>query len=297
MLPTINNQHNTAPYPLQPSPQSSSAQPAKLSEDNKERLLEILPQIDSSLRDGTWKDRKFASVDHKLMPDLVCMANERKAELNLTYIESAGELGLSVKNAVSAGIESARFIANMGEDGIHFAVMDCRVIDDHVSVILFEPASLNNMGPAMLAFRAKCSVEKECAPNTHFNIVEMDIQRSSSECGIFSLSLAKKLYKDHDQLTSIHQLNIKDELPKTYAPHLEADKHLPPALYKHTQGRGRLGEYLKSNPEAGSILINKKNQTIQDRFIDNSESIDGKTISNSAHKKRLVEYSALMKKV
>ncbi|VFT03927.1 Virulence factor yopJ [Yersinia enterocolitica] len=61
----------------------------------------------------------------------------------------------------------------------------------------------------MLAIRAKTAIERYQLPDCHFSMVEMDIQRSSSECGIFSLALAKKLYTERDNLLKIHEDNIK----------------------------------------------------------------------------------------
>ncbi|MEO1735891.1 hypothetical protein RB531_1407 [Salmonella enterica subsp. enterica serovar Typhimurium] len=39
------------------------------------------------------------------------------------------------------GVESARFLVNMGSSGIHISVVDFRVMDGKTSVILFEPAA------------------------------------------------------------------------------------------------------------------------------------------------------------
>lgn len=91
------------------------------------------------------------------------------------------------------GVESARFLVNMGSSGIHISVVDFRVMDGKTSVILFEPAACSAFGPALLALRTKAVLEREQLPDCYFAMVELDIQRSSSECGIFSLALAKKL--------------------------------------------------------------------------------------------------------
>lgn len=89
------------------------------------------------------------------------------------------------------GIESARFIVNMGSLDIHISVVDFRVMDGKTSVILFEPAACSAFGPGLLALRTKAVIEREQLSDCYFAMVELDIQRSSSECGIFSLALAK----------------------------------------------------------------------------------------------------------
>jgi len=89
----------------------------------------------------------------------------------------------------------------------------------------------------------------------HLSVVEMNIQKSGSECGVFSLVLVKKLYHESDRVVSIHKKNLKRNFTLTPA---EADKYLPATFYKHTQGMKRLDSFVMSNPDAKNEIINKK---------------------------------------
>lgn len=250
-----------------------------------------IARVEGALNDGSWFRRKdFADADLSLMPDLVQMANERKPGLGLVYLAAPDTLGELIKRGVErAG--GTRYIVNVGPVGIHFAVIDCRVLEGHTSVILFEPADKIGLPQRLMAQGCEQSVQAACSPATcHFLHAEMDIQRSRSECGIFSLALAKKLHKEHEALTALHQMNVSGGFrDNRYISPAEVDRYLPPSFYKHTQGQARIADYLTINPDAGQTRINKKQQTLLERFKGCVEEVDGKAISKSAHNKRLVE--------
>lgn len=264
---------------------------------SNEELKNIIEQLEVDIADGTWIDKRYSSTDKKIMPTLVAQANNKYPEMNLNFVASPQDLSIAIKNTLEQGVEHSRFIINMGEDGTHFSVIDCRNINDKTSLILFEPANFKGMGPAMLALRTKMAIERYQLPDSHFSMVEMDIQRSSSECGIFSLSLAKKLHTEKEELSKIHEDNINgtlggNDLP---LPHDKLDPYLPVTFYKHTQGKGRLDEYLNVHPQATDTVVNKKNETILDRYSNNQSVIDGKELSVSVYKKRVTEYKTLLK--
>lgn len=231
------------------------------------------------------------------MPALVTQANNKYPEMNLNFVKSPWDISAEIKKATECEIEHFRLIVNMGEDGIHSCVIDCKKINGKISLILFEPSNFNGDGSAILAFRIKTAIKHSQLPDYHLSIVEMDIQRSSSECGIFSLALAKKLCTERHKLLKIHEDNINGILHdgKLFLPYNELDPYLPVTFYKHTQGKGRLSAYLNTNPQAVGTVINKKNETILSRFNNNKSVINGKELSVSAHKKRVTEYKALLK--
>lgn len=266
--------------------------------DRRSLLLSYIDQVEASLNDGTWcQGESFSEVERKLMVDLVQMANDRKPGLNLVYLESPEPLGALIKQAMEgAGATRSRYIVNMGAEGTHFAVFDCRILDGHASVILFEPATLlGGLGPQRLALRAQAAVLMACPLATcHFLTVEMDLQRSVSECGVFSLALGKKLHKEHQALSSLHQLNVQRVFfDNPFMPPSEADQYLPPSFYKHVQGRARMAEYLQTRPDAEQVILNKKQQTLRERVSGHMEAVGGRVISKSAHDKRLAELKAL----
>ncbi|HIE3548347.1 TPA: type III secretion system YopJ family effector YopP [Yersinia enterocolitica] len=264
---------------------------------SNEELKNIITQLETDIADGSWFHKNYSRTDVKVMPALVTQANNKYPEMNLNFVTSPLDLSIEIKNVIENGVGSSRFIINMGEDGIHFSVIDYKHINGKTSLILFEPANFNSMGPAMLAIRAKTAIERYQLPDCHFSMVEMDIQRSSSECGIFSLALAKKLYTERDNLLKIHEDNIKGILSdgENPLPHDKLDPYLPVTFYKHTQGKKRLNEYLNTNPQGVGTVVNKKNETIFNRFDNNKSIIDGKELSVSAHKKRIAEYKTLLK--
>ncbi|EMW0229962.1 YopJ family type III secretion system effector serine/threonine acetyltransferase [Salmonella enterica] len=264
---------------------------------SNEELKNIIAQLETDIADGSWPHKDYSKMDLKIMPALVMQANNKFPEMNLNFVRSPQDLSIEIKNTIEHGVESSRFIINLGEDGIHFSVIDYKNINGKTSLILFEPASFNNMWPAILAFRTKMAIERYQLPDCHFSMVEMDIQRSSSECGIFSLALAKKLYKERGNLLKIHEDNIKGTLSDSVMPlpYDKLDPYLPVTFYKHTQGKRRLNEYLNTNPQGVGAVINKKNETILNRFDHNQSVIDGKELSVSVHKKRITEYKTLLK--
>jgi len=71
-------------------------------------------------------------------------------------------------------------------------------------VILLEPASFKSNLPRELAIRCREALSEDfkagLLPSCYFAIMEVDIQRSLSECGIFSLSFAKKAFIEKGKL-------------------------------------------------------------------------------------------------
>ncbi|EMY3716864.1 type III secretion system YopJ family effector AvrA [Salmonella enterica] len=276
---------------------SLSPQPDVSGELNTEALTCIVERLESEIIDGSWIHISYEETDLEMMPFLVAQANKKYPELNLKFVMSVHELVSSIKETRMEGVESARFLVNMGSSGIHISVVDFRVMDGKTSVILFEPAACSAFGPALLALRTKAALEREQLPDCYFAMVELDIQRSSSECGIFSLALAKKLHLEFMNLVKIHEDNICERLcgEEPFLPSDKADRYLPVSFYKHTQGVQRLNEYVEANPAAGSSIVNKKNETLYERFDNNAVMLNDKKLSISAHKKRIAEYKSLLK--
>ncbi|HDL8012828.1 TPA: YopJ family type III secretion system effector serine/threonine acetyltransferase, partial [Yersinia enterocolitica] len=226
---------------------------------SNEELKNIIIQLETDIADGSWFHKNYSRLDIEVMPALVIQANNKYPEMNLNFVTSPQDLSIEIKNVIENGVGSSRFIINMGEGGIHFSVIDYKHINGKTSLILFEPVNFNSMGPAILAISTKTAIERYQLPDCHFSMVEMDIQRSSSECGIFSLALAKKLYTERDSLLKIHEDNIKGILSDSEnpLPHNKLDPYLPVTFYKHTQGKKRLNEYLNTNPQGVGTVVNK----------------------------------------
>ncbi|MHC8397962.1 YopJ/AvrA family T3SS effector serine/threonine acetyltransferase [Pseudomonas sp. MDT1-17] len=239
-----------------------SIQTATDTTSSNEFLETNIARLESDIADGSWINTQYALADIEVMPALVNQANNKYPGINLEFVMTPQDLPTAIKKAIDGRIESSRFIINFGDGGIHFSVIDYKVVNNKMSLILFEPANFNSMGPALLAYRAQMAIERYPLPDCCFSAVEMDIQRSSSECGIFSLVLAKKLHRESDILQRIHKDNIDGVLYGSdthFLPRKQLDTYLPLTFYKHTQGMNRLNEYMHSNPGAENQIINKKN--------------------------------------
>lgn len=271
-----------------------------ISDSYQTDLGRYIRDVEKSLDSGSWTTSSFAKLDKEFIPGLVASANTSKPGLNLTYANDARELSDKVLTAFLKGSESERYIVNMGNDGIHFAVFDYRQVEGKPSVLMFEPANFNSTGPMFLAFRAKSALDQLSSHNICFSMMEMDIQRSGSECAIFSLALAKKLFKEHPAVSELHQMNVAGTIPSSngfFSSSIESDQLIPPSLYKHTQGRGRLERYIAAQPGRDAQVVNKKGETLLERQQQHLENVGGKEIVNSIHQKRLEELKLLMQSI
>ncbi|WP_139412394.1 YopJ/AvrA family T3SS effector serine/threonine acetyltransferase [Bartonella mastomydis] len=263
---------------------------------NRAELKDIITGLEQHNADGSWIKNYYDILDLYMMPALVDQANRKYPEMNLKLAIPPDGFALALKDTLESGIKSSRFIVNAHDQGIHFAVVDHQTIDGETSLIFLEPTSLRDTLPALLALRTRQSLEHSQFPPIHFATAEMDIQRSSSECGMFSLSLAKKLYLESQKLERLHKDNVQGVLcePDTPLSPEKLDPYLPARLYKHVQGKRRLGEYLKANPEAAHEKVNKKGETLVERFEKSLVTTERKTVSISQHRKRATEYKSLM---
>ncbi|WP_409361111.1 YopJ/AvrA family T3SS effector serine/threonine acetyltransferase [Bartonella heixiaziensis] len=262
------------------------------------KLKDIITTLENDLASGYWIIADYEDIDFKMMPALVKQANLKYPEMHLKFALTPHDLTLSLKEVIESGIQSSRYIVNTQERGNHFAVIDHRTIADKTSVILFESTTfMNNICATMLGVRTRQALQECQLPDCHFSMGEMDIQRSPSECGIFSLALAKKLYREAAKLTRMHEDNIRGVLcePNTPLSSDKLDTYLPASFYKHTQGTRRLKQYSVANPAAENEKVNKKGETLVERLERNLVIPEDKTLSVSPHRKRISEYKSVLK--
>ncbi|EJF82527.1 hypothetical protein MCU_01409, partial [Bartonella elizabethae Re6043vi] len=207
---------------------------------SSEELKAIIAGLENDLVTGRWIDSGYAITDLKLMPALVDQANRKYPEMNLQFVLSPEEFTQALKKTIESDTKSSRFILNTGKN-IHFSVIDHQTIDDQLSLVMFEPTTFDTIG-GLLGLRLSQALQDTQLPRCHFAMAEMDIQRSSSECGIYCLSLAKKLHLESQKLERLHKDNVKGVLcePDTPVSAEKLDSYLPVSLYKHAQGRRRL---------------------------------------------------------
>ncbi len=261
-----------------------------------EKLKSVISRLESDLASDLWIDGDYAELDLEMMPSLIKQANFKYPEMNLKFVRRPENFSLSLKETLDNGVQSSRYIVNTGMSIIHFATIDHKTIDGKTSLILFDSTKFDNIGSLALKLGIQESLQDCPLSDCHFSLAEMDIQRSFSECGIFSLFFAKKLYTQSDKLMSMHKDNISGVLykPNTPVPPEIVDKYLPSKFYKHTQGVRRLREYIKSNPGSENEKVNKKGETLPKRLEKNLVEFAGNAVSVSAHRKRTREYKVLM---
>ncbi|CAF26618.1 YopJ/AvrA family T3SS effector serine/threonine acetyltransferase [Bartonella quintana] len=267
---------------------------------NHEKLKGIITDLESDLASGKWINAFYANIDLKMMPALVKQANTKYPEMNLKLALTPQELVFSIKETINSGVQSSRFIVNLGGSRIHFAVIDHQTVADKTSLLLLEPTSFENGNAAMMGLRTKKALQDSDLSHYSFSMAEMNIQRSTSECGIFSLALAKKLYLESDKLKKMHTDNVNGVLSDPESAYLSSDKldqYLPITLYKHTQSTKRLKQYVKANPGSEHKSINKKEETLFERFEKNLTLKEDKAFSVSTHKKRISEYKSLLNSI
>jgi len=252
----------------------------------------------------------YARTDFYMMPLLVERANKKYPGLNLQFIADCSHIKEAISDILASGVKSARLIVNVfdreagvnREKGfniqerfdIHFAAFDCRRVGDKLSVVMFEPArdSMNGMYLGINAF----SIFKrdEFKDICQFSVIIMGVQKSATECGIFSLSFAKKTHQDAAALDKLHQDNV-DGLLEDVLSDENTYKYLPVSFYKHTQSQERIHQYLNANPTQANQVVNKKGESLTDRFSRDIIELDSKPFSLSCWNKRLTEYQGLIK--
>ncbi|EOG7663989.1 YopJ/AvrA family T3SS effector serine/threonine acetyltransferase [Vibrio cholerae] len=269
-----------------------------------EQLSAYIDLMDDAIKNGQQLPKNAAAGnDLALMPDFIAMANKKKAGLNALFCNSPLEMVEKVKQLLLLENSSARFVVNLGCGGIHCMALDCLVSDGKCSLIGIEPVGMNSSGPALLAIRLQSICKREL-PEAALAIFETDMQRSYSECAMFSLFLVKKMHKEDAQFLELHKKNIDKNLPKSgeiIVSVQQANNLLPPSLMKHVQSPKRLEAYLESRPEVTDVVVNKKGETLlsrQQRYIATIQ-VEGKqiTYSTSIEHKRLTEVKKLLESI
>lgn len=131
---------------------SNSAKGKNIPFDRK-KLKAIIAGLEDDILTGRWFTADYASTDLQLMSALIEQANSKYPEMHLQLVPSSHHFALALKDTLENGIQSSRFIIYTKDRGIHFSVIDHQTIDDKTSVVFFEPTTLNNMKPAVLALR------------------------------------------------------------------------------------------------------------------------------------------------
>ncbi|WP_208435319.1 YopJ/AvrA family T3SS effector serine/threonine acetyltransferase [Bartonella phoceensis] len=261
----------------------------------KEEMVAIIASLEADLASGHWIDKRYADLDLKLMPDFVEQANKKYPSMNLKFSMKPENFAQLVKETIEAGVHSSQFILGINDKSPHFGVVDLRKINNKTSLIFFSPSTLNDTVSAVLAVRAQISVHKANLPDCHYSTVDMNIQHTPGDSGILSLALAKKLHTDAHCVAKMHDDNVQGLLatPENPLSPERVDKYLSPRFYKHTQLESRLEKYIRANPGAENAEVNKKKESLPERFGKNLVAAEGKAVSTSPQRKRITECKSL----
>ncbi|WP_340607755.1 YopJ family acetyltransferase [Xenorhabdus bharatensis] len=292
---------------------------------------DYLNEIDKYLAENRQINHSSASHQDKiyLNKHWVINANIENPGLNLSVVNNINELPIHIEKFVNNAQTQARFIAFFSEEKYHAIAFDCcHIPNEGVSIIGIEPANSLQPGPCKEIATA-CQKLDFSLINTpvSLRILSSNQQNSTGECIIYSLSLAKKMHKESNKLSLLHQKNLNNELNIThksnnvviYPP--EADKYLLPLFMKHCQSEKRMNNYLSSpladfyketDKRTYEVSKNRSNNdhkplTLYERFSsynrvqkvgegNDEDDIKKITSSTSIFEKRRYEVNKLLKK-
>lgn len=256
------------------------------------KLERYIQDIETCFQQANWSQTVFAHMDVALMPELVAMLNDKNPGLNLIHLNSTEPLTAEAERFIHSTSQPAtqRFIVNVDEYGCHYATIDMRRLEDgSVSALLFEPYGENLNIPALLYMRTHYALRERKTLNIPLGYINLNIQKSRSECTIFSLVIAKQLLKAEKEITKLHENNRGADLSSMSN---EAhDAQLPATLFKHTQDVNRLARYIERNPVAAQQPVDKKGNDLTVWLARRYQ--EDKVKTRSIYDKRLKMYRAL----
>lgn len=235
-----------------------------IDEEYKQRLNEAIELLEDSFKNNDWAHAGLAMKE--FVPALVLIENLKKPRLNLKYCSSPAQLGKEIADAVAKGISEGRFIVKT-ERGNHMAYFDFKMVGQIPSVLNLDSAPFSNMVPTLLASEVNRAL-KASNPAIRYAAIDTNIQHSAEGCPVFSLNLAKQVFKNPEGLAHLHLRNAQGELTtgaeQNDVPsfNVRVDADVPPSLMKHSQSSKRTKEYLEANPAVANVPVNKKGDTL-----------------------------------
>lgn len=161
--------------------------------------------------------------------------------------------------------------------------------------MILESASCTDQAFETLAEINKILRKVEYKGIVKYSVCDLNIQKSRGECGIYSISFAKKLYKERTALDALHEINVNTpwDFGNSF-PDVVGDKYLSASFYKHSQSQKRIEEYLEARPDMVGQVVNKKGENLLERYKNNLIEVDNKPFSLSCWNKRLAEYQGII---
>jgi YopJ protease family len=202
------------------------------------------------------------------MCDFIVRANKKDKSLQAYFLRNGiQELTDTIGRMTDEGVKSVRFVVNIGRrDGrmcYHFCAFDYKVErNGKASLIGVDPAigiepagdilsrDRRPNGPAIMRKELETTFRTKF-PDTAVIFMETGIQKSTVDCGMFSLAFVKKMAQEKSAFDDIHQNNIAGQWREHFkiAPK-EAYELLPPSFLKHAHAKSTLEAFLEVKREA-----------------------------------------------
>ncbi len=308
--PRIDLAYRAALAYVSPVLQGLSGLPSSPSEQGKylETIVYML-ENDSPARE--FSGEFIASdTDRKFLSALVAVANNKEgSNRNIIVCENIQALPWYI-NSYCGDPLGCPILLRITNNAAHVVcVYYYKDTSNKMSFFVFESAFISEISKSIeeVLCRAFNSA------NLRIAIFEMNIQRSQGECAMFSLHLAKCLCDKRYIITDLHEViwdpegldaNSYEKSPFSHYENItillrkaNCDKRLPPQLFKHTQSRNRLQQYI-SNSKYTDCPINKRGESLperQQRFLVTTTANLVRIVS--INKMRLNKYSELILKL
>ncbi|WP_416776155.1 YopJ family acetyltransferase [Xenorhabdus budapestensis] len=248
----------------------------------KTEISEYLSKINKSLE----KREQISQSDILELHDkshilyMVDRINKENKGVNIKVVNDVSQFPVYIENMIDNKENSARFIVFVNDRVFflsHAVVFDCYHFKNRGISILGIESGNSRLSDFPLEMAKRC--EKLNFNNVHnkvsLHILSTRQQNSGTECMIYSLALAKMLFKEREKLLSLHEKNLNDDFEveetiKSVVKQSDTDKYLLPSLMKHCQSTRRVNEYLSTELDRGifgnlnknTYVVNKLNETL-----------------------------------
>jgi YopJ family protease len=249
-----------------------------------EKHVNLLQSLYDEGIDFGWKNA--IKTDIILLPKLLWVTCEKYPNINLTVLTSGieqidGKIIALAKN----NVQSAKII--VGTNGLdteanHFLMADYYLdISSKIktaSVIFFDPAGNEPEIKSLIDDTISKLLSLRDTLKIKYLYVPLDIQKSTIDCLMFSLEIAKASHKSVAEMQQFHQLNINDQIETDQIKQLHNfniatqhnfDQYIATRIMKHCQSYTRIESY-NNKPKIYTCDIakpfNKGKESIVDRY-------------------------------
>lgn len=278
----------------------------------KEKMLNtfssaLLPsshtRIKMGLAENFQHDTEINFIDEIYIPQIIKSINAKREGANLRYFDDLPDF---FNTALNSGIgKNAQVVVRMklknDKAQIHYCAADY-IFNNGVHYFMFyEPAALSESGEGGCdyGFRdmKKCFIDhkKKYEDRIRVAFIEMNIQSSPGDCGMFSLALANSISKRpiarNEFLKKIKPFTVngfyQSSSHKRIINTAKKEAILFPLDYvKHSNSISALAALAKENTAVKTALVNKKGETLMERAERHRVHREGASYSNSIEEKR-----------